>query len=130
MRSIEIQRREKNKWSHHAFYDDADLALTEAKRLAGLGRYQGVRVIEDEFRGPSDTSRSKYLFRSMADNRPGPTTSQTNVAKIPCVDAPLRRTGGAANRHTNPYLLLLLFLFIVTGGLVALAGLQIMFSAL
>ncbi len=64
MKSIEIQRQKGDQWVHHAFYDDPELALSEAKRLVETSQYPGIRVIQDDFTDDESKSKSKYLFVS------------------------------------------------------------------
>ncbi len=64
MKSIEIQRQQADQWVHHAYYDNAEMALSEARRLVEINKFPGIRVIQDEFDGDGGESKSKYLFVS------------------------------------------------------------------
>jgi predicted GIY-YIG superfamily endonuclease len=56
-------------WKIHAFFDDKELALLEARRMSEGGRYVAVRVIEDisDERGNSTHSHIVYRWSKVDD---------------------------------------------------------------
>lgn len=125
MKSIEVQRREMNRWAHHAYFDDAELAVAEARRLVEAGRYDGVRVIEDDFSGDSDTSKSKYLFvsspKSVRDAGPTPSVRAAPSARAAQTAdtaqvAVAKKATRKKKNQSSVYWLVVILLVILAGG--------------
>jgi hypothetical protein len=57
--AFELQTYNEGKWKIDSIFDDKQLALFEAKRLAESGRFPGVRVVQESY----DTERDKTDFR-------------------------------------------------------------------
>jgi hypothetical protein len=133
MKSIEIQRQEHDKWIHHAFYDDPQLALSEAERLVESNRYPGIRVIEDHFTDGSDVSKSKYLF--VSHDKPNTDFKPSATAGAP---APRKTTSKVHKRQpgrtrptrkepakAGPFKMIVLLTAIAIGGAGALIAMRI-----
>lgn len=72
MKTFEIQKYEKSKWVHDCYLESADLAVAQARHMADSGRYNGIRVVQDEFTENKSTSTAKFLFVSRPTNAPAP----------------------------------------------------------
>ena len=57
--AFELQTYNQGKWKIDSIFDDKQLALFEAKRLAESGRFPGVRVVQESY----DADRDKTDFR-------------------------------------------------------------------
>ena len=64
MRSFEIQAYKNGAWQTDAIYDDGDLAMLDAHRMAEGGRYLGLRLVEEVFEEGQDRSRCTIIWKS------------------------------------------------------------------
>ena len=71
MRTYEIHTLRNGRWKIDSVFDDKELALFEAQRMDGSGRYPGVRVIEEAFDEQDTNFSARTIFR-------GTKASQTN----------------------------------------------------
>lgn len=62
--SYEIQTKAEGRWKIAAIFDDRELAVYEAKRMADTGRYASVRVVQETFGGVGDKAKLSVLYRS------------------------------------------------------------------
>ncbi|MEM7654262.1 MAG: hypothetical protein AAF220_13965, partial [Pseudomonadota bacterium] len=62
--SYEIQTLQGGRWKISAIFDDRELAIYEAKRMASGQRYESIRVVQENFAGAGDTSQIRVLYRS------------------------------------------------------------------
>ena len=82
MRSFEIHTFREGVWKIDSVYDDRQLAIFEAKRIAEGTRYAGVKVIEEVDDEVSNLTTTRTLFRGGAAKtektykNPGPATPQ------------------------------------------------------
>ena len=51
-------------WKIDSIYDDREIAVFEAQRVIGSGRFSAVRVVEERFDDASGKSTTKTVFRS------------------------------------------------------------------
>ena len=63
MKAFEIHTYQGGKWKIDSVFDDRDLALFEAHRMDGSGRYSGVRVVEEIFVEQTQETKSRTIFR-------------------------------------------------------------------
>jgi len=61
--SYEIQVYRNSNWTIQAFFDDKELALLEARRMAETNRYPAVRVIEETVDANLDDVRQRVVYR-------------------------------------------------------------------
>lgn len=61
--SYEIQVYRNGNWTIQAFFDDKELALLEARRIAESNRYPAVRVIEEIVDSNLDDVRQRVVYR-------------------------------------------------------------------
>ena len=139
MRSFELQTYQGGKWKIDSVFDDRELALYEAKRMDGTGRYSGVRVIEEVFVESTHETKTRTIFR-------GTKVEAVNAAELTkSIEArqrareqqPARKrtpkmdpTKRAAHREkvrkkANPYRLIFISFLIFFLAIGMLAGLQI-----
>lgn len=62
--SFELQTYRAGTWKIDSIYDDRDLALFEAKRLAESRRHSGVRVVQEDFDEQTSETSTRVLYRS------------------------------------------------------------------
>ncbi len=63
MKAFEIHTYQGGKWKIDSVFDDRDLALFEAQRMDGSGRFSGVRVVEEVFSERTQESTARTIFR-------------------------------------------------------------------
>lgn len=134
MSSFELQTYKAGKWEIDSYYDDRELALSEAERLDIGGRHNGVRVVEENYDETSNRSSYHVVFTKMkrigggADDwrsKAQRVSRRTGVAGAHAGEArPRSRPRGAPKRRTNLYLIVILALVLLIGGVAAMIGLQ------
>ena len=135
MSSFELQTYKAGKWEIDSYYDDRDLALSEAERVDASGRHSGVRVVEEDY--DETTNRSSYhvVFTKMkriAGNgdewrtKAQRAARRTNVAGAGAPGEPRARSRprSAPKRTTNLYIVIVLAVVLLFGGIAAMIGLQ------
>lgn len=61
--SYEIQLYQAGAWKINTIFDDGDLALFEARRMVGSGRYASIRVVKEVFDDSSGNVTTRTIFR-------------------------------------------------------------------
>ena len=69
MKTFEIQRYVNGKWVHDSYMDSGDQAVSIARRMADSGKYDGIRVVQDEFIEGEATS--EHLVGALAEVEQG-----------------------------------------------------------
>jgi hypothetical protein len=62
--TFEIHIQRAGAWKIDSIFDDHDLVMMEAKRMAQSHRIDGVRVVEETYDEASNTSATHTIFRS------------------------------------------------------------------
>ena len=63
MRAYEIHTFQNGRWKIDSIFDDKELALFEAQRMDGSGRFSGVRVVEEAFDDNNTKTSARTIFR-------------------------------------------------------------------
>ncbi len=132
MRAYEIHTFQSGRWKIDSVFDDKELALFEAQRMDGSGRYSGVRVVEEAFNDRDRKIRARTIFR-------GTKVTQANENDLMARqeaeiehrrkfarDAERRRVQlrKAKKNAADPYRLISILLLLVALGLGALYALE------
>lgn len=64
--AFEVHAFNAGKWKIQGFFDDKDLALSEARRMEEGRRYPAVRVVEERYDVQAGGYRSRTVYRSSA----------------------------------------------------------------
>jgi hypothetical protein len=64
--SYELQTYRTGAWKIDSIFDDRELALFEAKRMAESRRHSGIRVVQEEFDEDTNETATRVLYRSSA----------------------------------------------------------------
>lgn len=67
MSTFELQTFHAGKWDVDSYFDDRELAMSEAEKLDVGGRHSGVRVLQEDFSEDSNRSRVRVIFSKMKD---------------------------------------------------------------
>ena len=62
MSSFEIQVYKSGIWNVDSYFDDRDMAISEAEGINESGRHSGVRVMQENFDENTNTSNYRVLF--------------------------------------------------------------------
>lgn len=65
MSTFELQTFHAGKWDVDSYFDDRELAMSEAEKLDVGGRHSGVRVLQEDFGDDSNRSRVRVIFSKM-----------------------------------------------------------------
>jgi hypothetical protein len=68
--SYEIQVYRNEKWTIQAFFDDKELAVLEARRMAETNRYSAVRVVEEIVDPNTDDVKQRIVYRWSEVDKP------------------------------------------------------------
>jgi hypothetical protein len=63
MKAFEIHTFQSGRWKIDSIFDDKELALFEAKRMDGSGRFSGVRVVEEAFDESTNKTSARTIYR-------------------------------------------------------------------
>ena len=131
MRAFEIYTFKDGQWKMDSVFDDRELAVYEAKKIAGGSRYSGVKVIEENYDELTDLTTTRTLFRGgaakterskkpAAKTRPAGSRAGTGAGREP------RRKGRAKpqKKQSNMLVPVLVLLLLLTSGVALLLGLQ------
>jgi len=135
MSSFELQTYKGGKWEIDSYYDDRDLALSEAERLGATGRHSGVRVVEENYDETTNRSSYNVVFTRMkriagnGDEWRGKAQRAARRTSIASAGPPGEprskgRTRSAPKRSTNLYIVVILAVVLLFGGIAAMIGLQ------
>jgi len=64
--AFEVHAFNAGKWKIQGFFDDKELALSEARRMEEGRRYPAVRVVEERYDAQAGGYRSRTVYRSSA----------------------------------------------------------------
>lgn len=138
MRAYEIHTFQNGRWKIDSVFDDKELALFEAQRMEGSGRFSGVRVVEEAFDENDQKTSARTIFRGSKATQANQNDHRTAVrsrqeAEIErrrkaARDAERRRTQARKAKEkrdqSNPYRLISIFLLLLLLGLGALYALE------
>lgn len=71
MLSFELQVYKAGKWEFDSYFDDRETALFEAERLHDSERYNGIRLVEEQFVDGSELSECSVIFSRIRKPDPG-----------------------------------------------------------
>jgi hypothetical protein len=137
-RTFEIHIFQGGRWKIDSVFDDRELALFEAQRMDGSGRYSGVRVVEESVHGRTRKALSRTIFRGNNVTRANENDlearqeAEIERRRKAARDAERRRIQQRESRknEANPYRLISIFLLLVSIGFGALYALEKLRQAL
>lgn len=63
LKTFEIHTQKAGAWKIDSIFDDHDLVMMEAKRMAHSHRTEGVRVVEETYDEATNTSATRTIYR-------------------------------------------------------------------
>lgn len=134
MSTFELQTFQTGKWAVDSYFDDRDLAMSEAEKLEGSGRHSGVRVLQEDFDGDDTKSRVRVIFSKMKGSSTNDDDWRVKVqrnsqkASVGRADSEgSMRSKRRPNQHkskSNLYLVISIGIIILLAGVAAMVGLQ------
>ena len=134
MSTFELQTFQAGKWAVDSYFDDRDLAMSEAEKLDVSGRHSGVRVLQEDFEGDNNRSSVRVIFSKLkgSDNADDDwrvkiqRTSQKASADRAdgARGARPRRRPQKSKSNSNLYLVISIAIVILLAGVAAMVGLQ------
>lgn len=133
MSAFELQIYKAGKWEIDSYYDDRELALSEAERMDVSGRHGGVRVVEENYDESTNTSSYQVVFTKLKKLDQGrndwrakvqSAPRRTQVASAANEPRPKARAKPVQKRTTSLYLVVVIALVLLFGGIAAMIGLQ------
>ncbi len=132
MRAYEIHTFQNGRWKIDSVFDDKELAMFEAQRMDGSGRYSGVRVVEEAFNDRDRKIRARTIFRgskvTQANENDLKARQEAEIERRRkfARDAERRRVQlrKAKKNAADPYRLISILLLLVALGLGALYALE------
>jgi hypothetical protein len=142
--SFEIQVYKSGIWNVDSYFDDRDMALSEAERLNETGRHAGVRILQEDYDEKTNSSDCRVVFskiqqaeqgrdkRVQTKRTPTPTTRNSAAPK----DAkdtkdtkdtkgrPTRKRSSAKKSGIGLYKGLAIAFVLLLAGIAAMIGLQ------
>jgi hypothetical protein len=129
MRAFEIHTFRDGKWKMDSVFDDRELAVYEAKKIAAGSRYSGVKVVEENFDESTNLTVVRTVFRGGAAKSgrarksaakakgAGPRTGSGRAPRR-------RRSAKPTKKQTNIMVPVLVLLILLMAGLALLFGIK------
>ena len=133
MSTFEIQVYKSGDWNVDSYFDDREIALSEAERLNESGRHAGVRILQEDYDEASNRSKCRVVFSKTrlsdpshewrvqanraAMTRKGGSTKGGNAR-------PGRRRISAKGSGANFYIGIVVAFMVLIAGAAAMIGLQ------
>ena len=135
MSTFELQIFKSGNWSVDSYFDDRDLAMSEAEKIDGSGRHAGVRILQEDYDEPTNKSNCRVIFSKMRQ------TAENQEWRVQAQRAARRRTAGEQGDHdgelrirrrrpaskksnTSLYIALAVAFVLLIAGAAAMIGLQ------
>jgi len=138
MKAFEIHTFGGGQWKVDSVFDDRSLAIFEAQRMEGSGRFAAIRVIEEDYNEQSNRTTTRTIFRGSkveATNTAALDRSrkarEESVAARSSAEANFRERGRQRQQKaSNPYLMVGIVTLLGLAAIGALIGLQYARSAM
>jgi hypothetical protein len=134
MKTYELQTYNRTAWKIDSMFDDADMAIEEARRVEESRRYSGIRVIEEIYDEATNRTTTRTIFRGgLLNQKPSRTMPPGGRGGKPPAAGRTYGTGGeplhhfarAAKRKDSSLAARIAVLFVgIVLGVAALAALQ------
>lgn len=133
MSTFELQVYKSGTWNVDSYFDDREIALSEAERLNGSGKYAGIRIMQEDYDDRSNKSNCRVVFskrrQSNADHdwriqaKRG-SQNRTNTTKGRNVRPMTGRRSAPKNSNGSLYIGFVVAFMVLIAGAVAMIGLQ------
>ena len=134
MSTFEIQVYKSGDWNVDSYFDDREIALSEAERLNESGRHAGVRILQEDYDEASNRSKCRVVFSktrlSDANHEWRVQANRAAMARDKGGSAkggharPSRRRSSAKGSSANFYIGLVVAFMVLIAGAAAMIGLQ------
>jgi hypothetical protein len=136
IKAFEIHTFTAGQWKVDSVFDDRSLAIFEAQRMEGSGRFSAIRVIEEDFNEESNKTTTRTIFRGSkveannaeALDRSRKARQQASAERRPGRAAEVefhgQRRVARQQESSNPYFIVGLLTLLGLAAIGALIGLQ------
>ena len=99
--SYEIQLYQAGTWKMNSIFDDAELALFEARRMFGSGLYASIRVVREEFNEATGGVSTRTIFKDARVDKHNDrrATQDASVLKAALADRRKRESAKSERRR-------------------------------
>ena len=132
MSTFEIQVYKSGVWNVDSYFDDRDIAMSEAERLDVSGRHAGVRLLQEDFDETSNRSKCRVVFSKMRQSEESQdwrvqakraSMVRTSAAKGGTA-RPRRNRTSRSKSNASIYIGLIVAFMVLIAGAAAMIGLQ------
>ena len=103
IKAFEIHTYQGGKWKIDSVFDDRDLAMLEAQRMDGSGRFSAVRVVEEVFSEKTQETKTRTIFRgSKVDGANNAELEKSRNARQNAPEPRKKRPAEAGQRKRPP----------------------------
>lgn len=135
MSTFEIQVYKGGIWSVDSYFDDREIAMSEAERLNESGRHAGVRILQEDYDEASNESKCRVVFSKTLNQhsdqdwrvqakRTSMTRTSAGTTGNGSGARPARRRSAARRSNTGFYVGLVVAFIVLIAGIAAMIGLQ------
>jgi hypothetical protein len=136
IKAFEIHTFSGGQWKVDSVFDDRSLAIFEAQRMEGSGRFAAIRVVEEDFNEQSNRTTTRTIFRgSKVEANNAEALDRSRKARLKAVaDRKLGRAAEAEfagarrverrQENSNPYFIVGVLTLLGLAAIGALIGLQ------
>ena len=135
MSTFELQVYKSGNWNVDSYFDDREIAMSEAERLNGSGRYLGIRLMQEDYDESSNMSSCRVVYSKMRQSeanqewRTQAKRASSSRTAAPRDDnfRPTRRGRPPTTKKSSNaslYVGLAIAFFVLIAGIAAMIGLQ------
>ena len=133
MSTFEIHVYKSGVWNVDSYFDDREIAVSEAERLNTSGRYAGVRILQEDYDDVSNKSTCRVVFSKMRqtdDNqswRVGAkraSMARAGPDRSAAAARPRRSRSSPKSSNKSLYIGLVVAFLVLIAGAAAMIGLQ------
>ncbi len=132
MSTFEIQVYKSGNWNVDSYFDDREIAMSEAERINGSGRHAGVRILQEDYDEASNKSKCRVVFsktRQSDENQEwrvqAKRASMTRTSATKGGNArPSRRRSSPKRSNASLSIGLIVAFMVLIAGAAAMIGLQ------
>jgi hypothetical protein len=130
--TFEIQVYKSGIWNVDSYFDDRDIAMSEAERLEETGRHAAIRVLQEDFDESSNKSQYRVVFsksrQSEADQDWREQSKRASVTRTTAANGgrarPSRQRSSPKKGNAGLYIGIVVAFMVLVAGAAAMIGLQ------
>lgn len=131
MNTFELQIYKSGIWAVDSYFDDRELAMSEAEKLEKSAKHAGVRILQEDYDEGANVSNCRVIFSKMRQSDENQdwrvTARRTSMTRagVNGGDLPIRRQRPSPKKsNTSLYIGLAVAFIVLIAGAAAMIGLQ------